>query len=98
MLLQGVVAFQEVLHAHPWDKNFGTSGGSTKFFIIELSIRNLNYIKFNKKDKLNILTLHKKKKFYTFLPSTKWKGKKRQMKDKVRSKIVEMKEMKWEKV
>ena len=63
MLLQGVVAFQEVLHAHPWDKNFETSGGSTKFFIIELSIRNLNYTKFNKKDKLNILTLHKKKSF-----------------------------------
>ena len=69
MLLQGVVAFQEVLHAHPWDKNFETSGGSTKFFIIELSIRNLNYTKFNKKDKLNILTLHPKKKKKSFILS-----------------------------
>ena len=76
MLLQGVVAFQEVLHAHPWDKNFGTSGGSTKFFIIELSIRNLNYTKFNKKDKLNILTLHKKKKVLYFPSINKMKRQK----------------------
>ena len=58
------MAFLEVIHAHPWDKSLGTSGGSTNFFIIELSIRNLNYTKFNKKDKLNILTLHKKKKSF----------------------------------